>query len=279
MREYTDSFLTPIMGSYSTNDNILTITDTGNSGGYGILRYQLPISGATQFGVSFLVGYQNADHELLYNTGSMTPNKADIYICDPSDNSILYSRYNMKFDRSMLDAPQLSMSIPANNGLQIADLYVILGNNSSLYRDYNSAIKTDEQGQFIGTYDYIVDQYCKVIYERGEFHAAEPHLLTEDMPAVVPELFTSDYPDILWRVDGTTNKGMIYSPLIVDRLPMGAFYSATKFKNVIIPKSCLNIGPDTFSETQLKSVTISSNCNYSENSFPQDCVVHFYPNS
>lgn len=219
MRQYTDSFLTPIMGGFSTTDNILTITETGNPAGYGILRFRLPISGALRFGVSFLVGFQDENHELHYSTSTMTPNKANIYICDPSDNSILYSRYNMEFDRSMLDAPQLSMDIPANNGLQIADLYVILGNNSSLYRDYNSAIKTDEQGQFIGTNDYIVDQYCKVIYERGEFHEAEPHLLTEDMPAVVPELFATGYPDILWRVDGVTNNGMIYSPLIPKMQP------------------------------------------------------------
>jgi phage minor structural protein len=202
------------MGGFSTADNILTITETGNPAGYGILRFRLPISGATQFGVSFLVGYQNADHELLYNTGTLTPNQAQIFICDPADNSILFTRNNMEFDRSMLDAPQLSMAIPANDGLQIADLYVILGNNGSLYRDYQSAIITDEYGRFIGTNNYIVDQYCKVIYERGEFHEAEPHLLTEDMPAEIPQLFATGYPDILWRVDGITNNGMIYSPLI-----------------------------------------------------------------
>ena len=192
MREYTDSFLTPVMGSFSTTDNILTITETGNPAGYGILRFRLPISGATQFGVSFLVGFQDENHELHYSTSALTPNKADrVLICNPSDNSILFSRSNVPFKVSMLDAPQLSMNIPANDGLQIADLYVILGNNSSLYRDYQSAKKTDEQGQFIGTNDYIVDQYCKVIYERGEFHAAEPHLLTEDMPADIPKLFAT----------------------------------------------------------------------------------------
>lgn len=221
MREYTDSFLTPIMGTYSTTDDILTITDTGNSGRYGILRFRLPISGALRFGVSFLVGYQNADHELLYNTSLLTPNKADkVLICNPVDNSILFSRSNVPFDVSMLDAPQLSMDIPANDGLQVADLYVILGNNRDIYKDYQSAIKTDEYGQFIGTYDYIVDQYCRVIYERGTFHEAEPHLLTEDMPADVPELFATGYPDILWRVDGVTNNGMIYSPLIPGMQPV-----------------------------------------------------------
>lgn len=221
MRQYTDSFLTPVMGTYSTTDDILTITDTGNAGKYGILRFRLPISGALRFGVSFLVGFQDENHKLHYSTSSLTPNKADrVLICNPTDNSILFSRSNVSFKVPMLDAPQLSMDIPANNGLQVADLYVILGNNSNIYRDYQSAIKTDEYGQFIGTYEYIVDQYCKVIYERGEFHAAEPHLLTEDMPADVPELFATGYPDILWRVDGYTNEGMIYSPLIPGMQPV-----------------------------------------------------------
>ena len=221
MRQYTDSFLTPIMGTYSTTDDILTITDTGNSGKYGILRFRLPISGALRFGVSFLVGFQDENHELHYSTSSLTANKADrVLICNPADNSILFSRSNVPFKVSMLDAPQLSMNIPANDGLQIADLYMILGNNGGIYKDYQSAIKTDEYGQFIGTYEYIVDQYCKVIYERGEFHAAEPHLLTEEMPADVPELFATGYPDILWRVDGYTNEGKIYSPLIPGMQPV-----------------------------------------------------------
>lgn len=279
MRQYIDNFVTAVMGNVTTTDDILEVHQTGNPAGYGILKLHLPMTGTRQFGVSFLVAKQNENHEIVYNTGDMTPNKANIFICDPTDNRILYSLYNMRFDRTMLDGPQLSINIPANNGLQYMDFYIVLGNGGGIYQDYSSAIITDEYGNFMGTHEYIVYEYCKVIYERGEFHEASPHLLTEDMPANIPELFTSDYPDILWRVDGTTNKGMIYSPLIVDRLPMGAFYSATKFKNVTIPKSCLNIGPDTFAETQLKSVTISSNCNYSENSFPPDCVVHFYPNS
>ena len=277
MRQYTDSFLTPIMGTYSTTDDILTITDTGNSGKYGILRFRLPIAGALRFGVSFLVGFQDENHELHYSTSALTPNKADrVLICNPADNSILFSRSNVPFNVSMLDAPQLSMAIPANDGLQIADLYVILGNNSSLYRDYNSAIKTDEQGQFIGTYDYIVDQYCKVIYERGEFYAAEPHLLTEDMPAVVPELFATGYPDILWRVDGVTNQGMIYSPLIPGMTLSGAFKDVISLEQVTIPHTCQRIGPVAFAGTSLRAVTIPADCEYSETSFPEGCEVHFY---
>ena len=276
MREYIDSFLTPVMGTYSTTDDILTITETGNPAGYGILHFRLPISGALRFGVSFLVGFQDENHELHYSTSSMTPNKANIYICNPSDNSILYSRYNMEFDRSMLDAPQLSMAIPANDGLQIADLYVILGNNGVLYRDYQSAKKTDEQGQFIGTNDYIVDQYCKVIYERGEFYAAEPHLLTEDMPAVVPELFAEDYPDILWRVDGVTNDGKIYSPLIPNMIALGAFKDVSTLKRVVIPNSCKRIGLVSFRGTTLREVVIASDCSYSQTSFPEGCTIDFY---
>ena len=277
MREYTDSFLTPIMGTYSTTDDILTITDTGNSGKYGILRFRLPIAGALRFGVSFLVGYQNADHELLYNTSSLTANKADrVLICDPADNSILFSRSNVPFNVSMLDAPQLSIDIPANNGLQIADLYVILGNNSDIYRDYQSAKKTDEYGQFIGTYEYIVDQYCKVIYERGEFHAAEPHLLTEDMPDEVPALYESGCPDILWRVDGVTNNGMIYSPLIPNMIAVGAFKDVSTLRRVVIPNSCKRIGLVSFSGTNIREVVIASDCSYSQTSFPEGCTIDFY---
>jgi hypothetical protein len=276
MRQYTDSFLTPVMGSFSTTDNILTITETGNPAGYGILRFRLPISGALRFGVSFLVGYQNADHELLYNTGSMTPNKANVFICNPSNNSILYSRYNMPFNTSMLTAPQLSMDIPANNGLQIADLYVILGNGGGLYRDYQSAIITDEYGQFIGTNNYIVDQYCKVIYERGEFHAAEPHLLTEDMPDEVPALYESGCPDILWRVDGVTNNGMIYSPLIPDMIAVGAFKDVSTLRRVVIPNSCKRIGLVSFSGTNIREAIIASDCSYAQTSFPEGCTIDFY---
>lgn len=276
MRQYTDSFLTPVMGGFSTADNILTITETGNPAGYGILRFRLPISGALRFGVSFLVGFQDENHELHYSTSTMTPNKANIYICDPSDNSILYSRYNMAFNRSMLDAPQLSMNIPANNGLQNADLYVILGNGGGLYRDYQSAIKTDEYGQFIGTNDYIVDQYCKVIYERGEFHAAEPHLLTEDMPADVPALYESGCPDILWRVDGVTNNGMIYSPLIPNMITVGAFKDVSTLRRVVIPNSCKRIGLVSFSGTNIREVVIASDCSYSQTSFPEGCTIDFY---
>ena len=221
MRQYIDSFVTAIMGYVTTtDDDILEVHQTGNPGGYGILKLHLPMTGTRQFGVSFLVAKQNENHEIVYNTGDMTPNKANIFICDPTNNSILYSHYNKPFNRTMLDGPQLSTNIPANNGLQYMDLYLVLGNGGGIYQDYSSAIITDEYGNFMGTNDYIVYEYCKVIYERGEFHAAEPHLLTEDMPAVVPELFATDYPDILWRVDGVTNDGMIYSPLIPGMQPV-----------------------------------------------------------
>lgn len=220
MRQYTDSFVTAIMGNVTTTDDILEVHQTGNPAGYGILKLHLPMTGTRQFGVSFLVARQNENHEIVYNTGDMTPNKANIFICNPADNSILYSHYNKPFNRTMLDGPQLSTNIPANNGLQYMDLYLVLGNGGGIYQDYSSAIITDEYGNFMGTNDYIVYEYCKVIYERGEFHAAEPHLLTEDMPADVPELFATGYPDILWRVDGFTNDGMIYSPLIPGMQPV-----------------------------------------------------------
>ena len=277
MRQYIDSFVTAIMGYVTTtDDDILEVHQTGNPGGYGILKLHLPMTGTHQFGVSFLVAKQNENHEIVYNTGDMTPNKANIFICNPADNSILYSRYNKPFNRTMLDGPQLSTNIPANNGLQYMDLYLVLGNGGGIYQDYSSAIITDEYGNFMGTNDYIVYEYCKIIYERGEFHAAEPHLLTEDMPADVPELFAEDYPDILWRVDGYTNEGMIYSPLIPGMTLSGAFKDVVTLEQVTIPHSCQRIGPVAFAGTSLRAVTIPADCEYSETSFPEGCEVHFY---
>ena len=279
MRQYIDSFVTAIMGNVTTTDDILEVHQTGNPAGYGILKLHLPMTGTRQFGVSFLVARQNENHEIVYNTGDMTPNKANIFICNPADNSILYSLYNKKFNRTMLDGPQLSTNIPANNGLQYMDLYLVLGNGGGIYQDYSSAIITDEYGNFMGTNDYIVYEYCKVIYERGEFHEAEPHLLTEDMPATIPQLFITDYPDILWRVDGTTNNGYIYSPLISSQTYLGAFLNIDSLRSVTIPKSCKQIGSTSFSGTGITTVTIASDCDYADSSFPEGCTVNFYPNN
>jgi hypothetical protein len=96
------------------------------------------------------------------------------------------------------------------------------------------------------------------------------------MPADIPELFVTGYPDILWRVDGVTNNGMIYSPLIPDMIAVGAFKDVSTLRRVVIPNSCKRIGLVSFSGTNIREAIIASDCSYSQTSFPEGCTIDFY---
>lgn len=258
----------------------------------------IPYAGMRRFGLSWLVCYEDSDgvKHYPYSDSDRDPNTITSYwFVDPRDGHCFYGRRAYYFAPSMLDDPTLDKNnitwtpptYPDDySGVRLTtppptvEVYIQYGSGAKvIYDTREDAIKYDH-GNFDGTNYYVDDGYCNIIYEYDYFvKIANDELRTIDMPDNTPVLYETSYPDMIWRVNSEINNGNVFSPLITDRLPMGAFYSATKFKNVIIPKSCLNIGSDTFSETQLKSVTISPNCNYSENSFPQDCVVHFYPNS
>jgi len=57
----------------------------------------------------------------------------------------------------------------------------------------------------------------------------------------------------------------------------GAFNKCTKLVKVTIPKTVKSIGKWSFRETLLTSVTIASDCTYYDTSFPENCVINFYP--
>lgn len=82
-----------------------------------------------------------------------------------------------------------------------------------------------------------------------------------------------------WHLNPTRNNGFPYIPVMLDipeSAPNGAFENATYLKKVVIPKSCKSIGAKAFAGTLLTSVTIASDCTYSETSFPEGCVVDTY---
>ena len=56
----------------------------------------------------------------------------------------------------------------------------------------------------------------------------------------------------------------------------GAFANDTNLTKVVIPKSVTFIGENAFRNTALSSVKISSDCVYSQESFPDGCNVDFY---
>lgn len=57
---------------------------------------------------------------------------------------------------------------------------------------------------------------------------------------------------------------------------IGAFANDTSLAKVVIPKSVKLIGDNAFRNTALSSVKISSDCVYSQESFPDGCNVDFY---
>ena len=56
----------------------------------------------------------------------------------------------------------------------------------------------------------------------------------------------------------------------------GAFANSINLKKIVIPQSVKFIGENAFRNTALSSVKISSDCVYSQESFPESCNIQFY---
>ena len=56
----------------------------------------------------------------------------------------------------------------------------------------------------------------------------------------------------------------------------GAFANSINLKKIVIPQSVKFIGENAFRNTALPSVKISSDCVYSQESFPDGCKIEFY---
>ncbi len=99
---------------------------------------------------------------------------------------------------------------------------------------------------------------------------------TKLMPNPDRVLPTVPLPLGAWRIDGARNGGMPYTELMPIPLPSGAFKDVAELAETYIPESVKKIGAYSFSGTALTSVKIAPDCEYSETSFPPDCVVEFY---
>lgn len=99
-------------------------------------------------------------------------------------------------------------------------------------------------------------------------------LTNENFEPRIEYNMASPYPNGLWRI-GTNS--IPTTELLNNTIELGAFANATNLRQISIPKSCKKIGKETFRNTQLTSVTIASDCEYYHTSFPDGCVVNFYP--
>ena len=130
---------------------------------------------------------------------------------------------------------------------------------------YNSTISEHKQNAFQPPYPanfWFVNQTEDDVNHLGELQYHSP-------------CFEPPYPVCFWSVD---NQGTdVIHDGELDYEKMGAFCHCTELKRIIIPPTVKHIGEYAFRNTNLRSVTIASDCTYSETSFPDGCVVNFYP--
>lgn len=98
-----------------------------------------------------------------------------------------------------------------------------------------------------------------------------------EAPDIPQRPFVNDSPLEMWKIRPNRNNGMPITGLMPDRPYLGAFANATQLTRISIPKSVKRIGREAFRNTQLTSVTIASDCTYYSTSFPDGCVINFYP--
>lgn len=93
----------------------------------------------------------------------------------------------------------------------------------------------------------------------------------------VPEnAMEKPYPKAVWRIDSIFNNGLPYHELLPLEKASGAFMNAVNLENVYIPRSCKKIGEWAFTNTKLRRVKISADCEYYPTSFPEGCEIEFY---
>lgn len=85
-----------------------------------------------------------------------------------------------------------------------------------------------------------------------------------------------EIPKMRWRITPGINNALPYHELLPLEKASGAFMNAVNLENVYIPRSCKKIGEWAFTNTKLRRVKISADCEYYPTSFPEGCEIEFY---
>lgn len=119
---------------------------------------------------------------------------------------------------------------------------------------------------------------CTLQYNDGNpWHIVDGKITNEYFIGMPDYAMTEPYPYALWRVDDEYNQGFPFTEIAPNSIDLGAFANAIKLRRISIPKSCKKIGRYSFRNTQLSSVTIARDCVYYPTSFPDGCIINFYP--
>lgn len=151
--------------------------------------------------------------------------------------------------------------------------YCKIWENGVLVKDYIPAIDNGH----IGLWDNVSETFYADA-AGGEFitpawYIDESGELTNDKLPNSSSPMTLPYPYSVWRE--TDNE--VSNELMPDVCGVGAFANATQLRKISIPRSVKKIGEYAFRNTQLSSVVISQDCEYYPTSFPDNCIIYFYP--
>lgn len=105
------------------------------------------------------------------------------------------------------------------------------------------------------------------------WYVSNMELIHNSLPNQLNHIMTEPYPSFWWYV----NNNKLLTGHTPDLIVFGAFSNCVNIKQVSISNNTKYIGPDTFLETDITTVTIASDCTYYDSSFPPDCTINYYP--
>lgn len=128
-----------------------------------------------------------------------------------------------------------------------------------------SADKNNGYPSFSDSYDFeIINYNNKLMFLTSDGYPVFKNKNYPESDSVVNTAFYADGKNYLQM------KNVRFS------LFFGAFANDTSLAKAVIPKSVKFIGENAFRNTALSSVKISSDCVYSQESFPDGCKIKFY---
>src|SRR5574344_2064659 len=95
-------------------------------------------------------------------------------------------------------------------------------------------------------------------------------------PVEIPPIMKSPLPDTIMILNSDINDGYPYiNGSEINSIILGSFMYS-QLNTVSIPRSCQKIGSLAFNQTNVSNVKISSTCDYSSTSFPDNCNIEVY---
>lgn len=126
-------------------------------------------------------------------------------------------------------------------------------------------------GLYNDNFYQVTDESMRQPYPMSFFRISNGNLTA----SLIPDVQTCEgKPLVEWYVDEGNG---VTSGVLLEPSQGGAFANAINLSEVVIPKTCKKIGKYSFRNTKLTSVTIARDCEYYPTSFPDGCVVNFYP--